>query len=511
VAGNKAFIVNRIGDLGFLLGIFILFSLFNDLPVPGGDGSILSFSFLSENAHLLEGLKLFGISAVTIICLCLFVGAAGKSAQIPLYVWLPDAMSGPTPVSALIHAATMVTAGVYMVGRLNFLFSMSDAALGVIAVTGAVTALMAATIGCLQNDIKKVLAYSTISQLGYMFLAMGVGAYSAGVFHLMTHAFFKACLFLGAGSVILGMHHEQDIRFMGGLRKEMPRTFMTFLIATVAIAGLPPFSGFFSKDEILWAAWSSSHGHPLLWFAGFITAGITSFYMTRLVVLTFFGERKHGRHDDHDAANIVKESPVSITVPLMILAAFSIAVGFTGVPAALGGSTRFAHFLQPVLGGHADTAHHLQMEYLLMAASVLIVIAGAGLAYLFYGLRPELAERMSERFRQLHSLVYNKYFIDEIYGFIFVTGIKTFAKIINAFDRYVIDLAVNLFGFLLRIESMLAGWFDLKVIDGFVNFFADSVSYAGEEVRKIQTGKVQAYIMFMLFAVALGVLYKAIF
>ncbi len=515
VAGNKAFIVNRVGDLGFLIGIFLLFWLLKDRVAAGGE-AMLSFSFLSDNVHLLDGINIFGISAVTVICLCLFVGATGKSAQIPLYVWLPDAMAGPTPVSALIHAATMVTAGVYMIGRLNFLFSMSGTALAVIAVTGAATAFLAATIGCLQNDIKKVLAYSTISQLGYMFLAMGVGAYSAGIFHLMTHAFFKACLFLGAGSVILGLHHEQDIRRMGGLRRSMPKTFMTFIIATVAIAGLPPFSGFFSKDEILWAAWSGSHGHPLLWFVGFITAGITSFYMTRLAVLTFFGESRfeHGQEEDeagHRGSNRIKESPYLITLPLIVLAFFSIIAGFAGVPQALGGSNKFSQFLAPVMGHHTAPLHHDPMEYLLMAASILIVLAGAGLGYLLYGLRPHFAERISGSFRYLYDLVYNKYFIDEIYEVIFVSGTKNLMVIADAFDRYVIDLIVNLSGFLLRIEAMIIGWFDLNFIDRVVNLVADLTLSAGNGVRKIQTGRIQAYVMLMLFAVTLGILYRFIF
>ncbi|MBI4842790.1 MAG: NADH-quinone oxidoreductase subunit L [Nitrospirae bacterium] len=510
VAGNKAFIVNRVGDLGFLLGIFLLFSLLAEqlsaggaLSLANGNSSILSFSFLAENVHLLGGINIFGMSAVTVICLCLFAGATGKSAQIPLYVWLPDAMAGPTPVSALIHAATMVTAGVYMIARLSFLFSMSSTALGVIAVTGAATALLAASLGCVQNDIKKVLAYSTISQLGYMFLAMGVGAYSAGIFHLMTHAFFKACLFLGAGSVILALHHEQDITRMGGLRRFMPMTFITFIIAAFAISGLPPFSGFFSKDEILWSAWSSSNGHPLLWFAGFLTAGMTSFYMTRLAMLTFFGENRSGL--------IIKESPFLVTAPLMILAFFSLFAGFTGVPEALGGNNMFSHFLDPVFGIQGGAAHHDTMEYVLMSASVLIVIAGAGLGYLLYGHRPQLARILPEKFRHLHKLLYNKYFIDEIYDAVFVSGTKMFASFISAFDKYVIDLIVNIFGFVLRIEAMIIGWFDLHFIDKAVDLIAEFTLSAGSGARKIQTGRIQAYVMLMLFAVTLGILYRLIF
>src|SRR5574340_109295 len=316
-----------------------------------------------------------------------------------------------------------------MIGRLNFLFAMSHTAMAVIAVTGAATALVAATMGCVQNDIKKVLAYSTVSQLGYMFLAMGVGAWSAGLFHVMTHAFFKACLFLGAGSVILGMHHEQDIRKMGGLRKYMPRTFATFLIATTAIMGIPPLSGFFSKDEILWQAWSSEHGHPSLWLAGFLTAGITAFYMARLLFLTFFGETRRvdhhahqGEHEEHNH-HAISESPSAVTVPLIILAGFSVVVGLLGVPEALGGSNRIVEFLAPVLGHHSAAGHD-PMEYVLVVASIVAALAGGGLAYLFYLARPEIPALLAERLRPVHRLVFNKYFIDEIYEVLFVTGTK---------------------------------------------------------------------------------------
>lgn len=525
IAGNKAFIVNRVGDLGFILGIFLLFwTLSGRLIETGviGVQPILSFSFLSGNIHLLDGLQISGISVATIICLCLFVGATGKSAQIPLYVWLPDAMAGPTPVSALIHAATMVTAGVYMIARLNFLFSMSGVALGVIAVIGAATALMAATIGCLQNDIKKVLAYSTVSQLGYMFLAMGVGAYSAGVFHLMTHAFFKACLFLGAGSVILGMHHEQDIRHMGGLRQYMPKTFATFLIATAAIGGVPPLSGFFSKDEILWSAWSSSHGHPLLWLIGFVTAGMTAFYMSRLLLLTFFGEHRgehrnsgapehalHGGHNSHgDGHHEIHESPNAITIPLIILALFAVIAGFAGVPAALGGGDSFGHFLGPVLGHHETAAHHDPMEYVLMAASVGIVFCGFGIAWVFYVRKPELPERLAARLSPVYKLVSNKYYVDEIYGLIFVSGTKLLTRLLAGFDRYVIDLVVNLSAFILRIKSLAAGWFDNAVVDGIVNLTADSAIAVGRRAGRLQTGKIQLYLMLLLLALAAGLLYR---
>ncbi|PKL51939.1 MAG: NADH-quinone oxidoreductase subunit L [Nitrospira bacterium HGW-Nitrospira-1] len=522
-AGNKAFIVNRIGDFGFILGMLVLYSLLRESVFTGGLAgveapSLLSFRFLEMNIHLLTNTELFGISAATLVCLCLFVGAAGKSAQIPLYVWLPDAMAGPTPVSALIHAATMVTAGIYMIGRLHFLFSMSAAALQVIAVIGAATALFAATIGCVQNDIKKVLAYSTVSQLGYMFLGMGVAAYSAGIFHLMTHAFFKACLFLGSGSVILGMRHEQDIRWMGGLKKYMPRTFATFLIATLALSGLPPFSGFFSKDEILWQAWKT--GHHGLWLMGFISAGITAFYMTRLVILTFYGlNRLHLRpsqdlehdHDNHDhGRHDVRESPASITAPLIILAFFSLVAGFIGIPAALGGGNRFEHFLVPVFGHHASAPHHDPMEYLLMFASVTVALAGIAAGVFFYRIRPELPDKIVSRIKTFHRIVYNKYYVDEIYGVIFVSGTKLLAKASAAFDRYVIDLLVDLAAYVLRVNSYLSGAFDRIVVDGLVNGAASSFLFSGEQLRRLQTGKIQAYVMLLLFLIVIGVSFAVI-
>ncbi len=515
IAGNKAFIVNRVGDFGFILGILALYSLLKDKIFGGGlvvpvAPSLLSFRFLAENVHLINNTDIFGVSAATVICLCLFVGAAGKSAQIPLYVWLPDAMAGPTPVSALIHAATMVTAGIYMIGRLNFLFSMSGTSLNVIATVGAATTLFAATIGCAQNDIKKVLAYSTVSQLGYMFLGMGVAAYSSGIFHLMTHAFFKACLFLCAGSIILGMHHEQDIRWMGGLKRYMPKTFLTFMIATLAISGVPPFSGFFSKDEILWQAWKT--GHQFLWLMGFIAAGMTSFYMTRLVMVTFYGEtRLHLRpfhddgydRDDHHRYG-VKESPSSMTTPLVILALFSGVAGFIGVPAALGGGNHFEHFLMPVFGHHA-APHHDPMEYVLMFASVAVALGGIGAGVFLYRIRPELPDIIVSKIKTVHRIVYNKYFVDEIYAFLFVSGTILLTRVFASFDRYVIDLFVDLAAYVLRFKSYISGAIDRVIVDGLVNGVAESFLFSGSQFRKIQTGRIQAYVMVLLFLVVLGV------
>jgi NADH-quinone oxidoreductase subunit L len=339
-AGKKAFIVNRIGDAGFLLGIFLLFWNL------GGGAHSLSFQEIAAHA------KAIPLSTVTIITLLLFVGATGKSAQLPLYVWLPDAMAGPTPVSALIHAATMVTAGVYMIARLNFLFILSETSMAVVATVGALTALFAASIGLAQTDIKRVLAYSTISQLGYMFLGVGVGAFSAGIFHLMTHAFFKGLLFLGAGSVIHGMSGEQDMQKMGGLRTHQPITFVTMFVATLAIAGIPGLAGFFSKDEILAQAFASPHGSPWLWATGVVAAGLTSFYMFRLLFLTFFGECRADEHTRHH----IHESPAVMTVPLMILAVLSVIGGYVGLPAHWLWGNRFEAFLEPVFAG-AEGGH----------------------------------------------------------------------------------------------------------------------------------------------------------
>ncbi|HXX36206.1 MAG TPA: NADH-quinone oxidoreductase subunit L, partial [Thermodesulfobacteriota bacterium] len=337
-AGKKAFVVNRVGDFGFLLGMFLLFIHFGTLHFSD------IFGALQKNPHMLD------TATATTITILLFIGACGKSAQIPIYVWLPDAMEGPTPVSSLIHAATMVTAGVYMVARCNVLYSLAPISMAVVAIVGVATAIFTASIGFCQNDIKKVLAYSTISQLGYMFLGVGVGAYSAGIFHLMTHAFFKGLLFLGAGSVMHALSGELDMRKMGGLRKKIPYTFWTFFIATLAIAGIPGLSGFFSKDEILWQAFSSPHGYWLLWAVAALAAGMTAFYMFRALFMTFFGQ---SRVDEH-VAHHVHESPKIMTIPLMVLAVLSIIGGYIGVPHILGGANHIHEFLAPVLGGGAE-------------------------------------------------------------------------------------------------------------------------------------------------------------
>ncbi|MBI3795599.1 MAG: NADH-quinone oxidoreductase subunit L [Deltaproteobacteria bacterium] len=498
-AGNKAFIVNRIGDAGFTLGIFTIFWGLNS----AGHGTTPVFRELVPVAHYLQTVSVWGIPAATLAALFLFIGATGKSAQIPLYVWLPDAMAGPTPVSALIHAATMVTAGVYMMARMHFVFSLAPVAMNVVATVGALTAIFAATIGLAQNDIKRVLAYSTVSQLGYMVLGVGVGAYAAAIFHLLTHAFFKACLFLGSGSVIHAMGGEQDMRKMGGLREKMPYTFMTFFISTLAIAGLPPLSGFFSKDEILWKTFSG--GHPFLWLLGFAGAGMTAFYMFRQVFMTFFGESRADHHTQHH----LHESPPVMTYPLIILATGAVLAGFLGVPAALGGSNRFEQWLEPVLvGGHGHAAHVTEhavesLEYLLMIASVGIAVAGILLAYQMYyrkTLSPEVFS--SAGGGAFYDLVYNKYYIDEIYQATFVRGTLALCWLGANFDLYVIDYLVNGAARLTAFIAWLNGWFDNLVIDGLVNAIADGIFAIGNRLRQIQTGSINVYLYVIVGAVA---------
>ena len=463
-AGKKAFIVNRVGDAGFLLATFLIFWNLG----PGNHS--LAFSEIGAAVGQIDP------STITLIALLLFVGATGKSAQLPLYVWLPDAMAGPTPVSALIHAATMVTAGVYMIARMNFLFSLAPAAMEVVATVGALTAIFAATIGLAQNDIKKVLAYSTISQLGYMFLGVGVGAYSAGVFHLMTHAFFKGLLFLGSGSVIHAMSGEQDMRKMGGLRKHLPITYATFLVGTLAIAGIPGLSGFFSKDLVLASVYGS--GHHGLWLVAVCAAGMTSFYMFRLLFMTFFGECRADHHVQHH----LHESPPSMTGPLCVLAGLSIVGGYVGLPLHIAWGDRFSHFLAPVLG---EPSLHLgeAAEIALMATSVAVGLIGLAAAYVMYVQRPELPGRITSSIGGLYTLVYNKYYVDEIYD--------------AAFVRTTLALAYGLWR-----------WFDVAVVDGIVNGSAALVAANARAWRRLQTGNVQHYAASLLFGavVVLGYL-----
>ncbi len=429
-AGKKAFIVNRIGDFGFFVGMGLIVVTIGTLNIP-------------EMRHILESNpQILTTGMVTAITIFLFVGAAGKSAQIPLYVWLPDAMAGPTPVSALIHAATMVTAGVYMIARLNFLYVLAPATMWIVAFVGALTALYAATIGMAQNDIKKVLAYSTISQLGYMFTAVGVGAFTAGIFHLMTHAFFKALLFLGAGSVIHAMSGEQDIRNMGGLKEKMPVTYWTFLIATLAISGVPPLSGFFSKDEILWKALSAGHGSVIFWLLGLVAAVITAFYMFRLFFVAFTGESRASS----EVKKHIHESPFSMSSVLLVLGILSVIGGFVGIPHILGGHNSFEGFLEPVF--HASdvapkiVSHSVEINLLIL--SLLAAATGIFLAYMMYVKNKDLPKIFVKKFSALHSLVYDKYRIDELYGVLFVRPFLAIGRFFSeVFDRRVVDGAVR--------------------------------------------------------------------
>jgi NADH-quinone oxidoreductase subunit L len=443
-AGKKAFIVNRIGDFGFLLAMFLLVDRFGSLDFTH------IFQAINVNPEWHGGI-------LTAIALLLVLGAVGKSAQIPLYVWLPDAMEGPTPVSALIHAATMVTAGVYMVARCHVLFDRSPYALGVVAIIGAATCIFAACIGMVQRDIKRVLAYSTVSQLGYMFLACGVGAYTAGIFHLITHAFFKALLFLAAGSVIHALSGEQDMRKMGGLRKRIPITFWTMTMGVFAIAGLPPWAGFFSKDDILYQAFVSPHSlGKIPWFIGLVTVGMTAFYMFRLWFKTFFGPEhfeEHADMHDHGAAvhthggshavmvadheedhkHGVHESPWIMLFPLVVLAILSVIGGWVGIPDGMGGHNEIEHFLDPVF---ADSAKEVAvatgssgLELLLSAVSVLTAFVGIFFAYLFYCKKPGTAAALAERAPALYNLVINKFYIDEIYSALIVTPLLIFTRL----------------------------------------------------------------------------------
>jgi NADH-quinone oxidoreductase subunit L len=466
-AGKKAFVVNRIGDAGFLLGMFVLFW-------AGADAGSASLRFADVNA-LAPGLP-EGVAALA--ALLLFVGATGKSAQIPLFVWLPDAMAGPTPVSALIHAATMVTAGIYMVARLNAVYLAAPWVMDLIATIGALTAFGAATVAIVQNDIKKVLAYSTVSQLGYMFLALGVGAFGAAVFHVMTHAFFKALLFLGAGSVIHSLHEEQDIRNMGGLRAKMPITWITFGIGTAAIAGVPFLSGFFSKDEILASTFDS--GHWLLWGLGVITAGMTAFYMTRLFVLTFHGEYR-GVREKFDGA---EESPLSMTSVLTALAVLATLGGYLGVPAVLGGDNLFAHYLEPVVGHHQLHMGHAE-EIALMLISVAIALTGIFVARRLYASGPGHAATLSTSDRGLRAVLSNAYYVDTAYDRGIVAGIGALAQLLWRFV-------------------------DVVVIDGLANGLARATQTLAGSWRQWSTGNVQHYAFSVLIGVAMLVVAVAL-
>jgi NADH-quinone oxidoreductase subunit L len=581
-AGKKAFITNRIGDWGFVLGVFLIFFTFGTID----------FRAVAHAAAAMP-VETAGFGTISMICLLLFVGATGKSAQIPLYVWLPDAMEGPTPVSALIHAATMVTAGVYMVARNAVLFEHAPTVMLIVAIVGALTALTAATIGLVQNDIKRVLAYSTVSQLGYMFLAAGVGAFAAGVFHLVTHAFFKALLFLGSGSVIHAMAGEQDMQRMGGLKKYMPVTCVTMTIGTLAIAGIPPLAGFFSKDEILYRAFL---GNRVLWALGIVTALLTAFYMARLMALTFFGSYRgpawsrtashaaaaeaaahgvthprdahaHGQaqRDDHEvthgAADVLQahawhgphESPGTMTMPLMALAVGAIVVGFIGIPAVLGGADTIGTFLEPSfavaaeepglrgpayargaaeepgvrrpayvrgaaeepgvrrpayvrgadLSGPPSPEMHLShgVEIGLMILSVLVAAGGILLARHMYVRRPEIAAGLAERWPGLHSLLFHKYYVDELYDATVIRGVLASARGLWKVDGTVVDGAVNGSGALTRLTSWISHMADKYIVDGGVNLVGWTAGEGSLFLRRLQTGLVQNYALLMVLGV----------
>ncbi len=483
-AGKKAFVVNRIGDFGFLLAMFLIISHFGSLDFSQ------VFSAIQANPDWHGG-------TLTTIALLLVLGAAGKSAQIPLYVWLPDAMEGPTPVSALIHAATMVTAGIYMVARCHVLFDRSPYALLVVSIIGASTALFAACIGMVQHDIKRVLAYSTVSQLGYMFMACGVGAYTAGIFHLLTHAFFKALLFLAAGSVIHALSGEQDMRKMGGLWRKIPITFWTMTAGVVAIAGIPPLAGFFSKDEILYQAYISNN--PLakvLWLVGLITALMTSFYMFRLWFKTFFGASRfdehaaahhaaEGEHDDAQAthAHGVHESPWIMTVPLILLAILSIIGGWVGVPAAMGGHNEIEEFLAPVFtsGAHEEVVNTVAshgLELGLAATSVFAGVLGFGFAYLWYFKKPGSAAAYAKKAPGLYRLVENKFSIDELYNAAIITPLLMFTRLI------------------------LGGLIDSGLVNGSGALAGATTRGLSSITRRMQSGNIRSYAGWLAFGAA---------
>jgi len=459
-AAKKAFVMNRIGDLGFLLGVFLIFTTF---------GSVEFAKIFPQAAEMLPG-----NATITLIALLLFIGACGKSAQLPLFTWLPDAMAGPTPVSALIHAATMVTAGIYMIARSNLLFDLAPVVQHVIAIVGLATALMAAIIALTQTDIKKVLAYSTVSQLGYMFLGLGVGAYNGAFFHVITHAFFKALLFLCAGSVIHALHHEQDMRHMGGLRKKLPVTFLTMLVGTIAIAGLPPFSGFFSKDEILAHVYAHS---KVMWGIATFGAFLTAFYMFRMLFLTFYGNYR----GTHHAEEKIHESPKSMTIPLIILAVLSAIGGAIGVPEVLGGSHWLSHWLAPVIRHAGDAPDHAT-EYALMGVSVLGVLVSIVIAYGKYVKRNHVPVPDEAGRSFLANLSYRKFYLDEVY---------------DAVIRKPLDA---LSGFLYKIV-------DKKLIDGIVNGLGWGTSEAGKGIRLLQSGNVGFYIFMMVIGIVSLLLY----
>ncbi len=512
-AGKKAFIVNRIGDIGMFIGILILFTNYK------------TFTFDVIFEQIAAGNLPFGSEAwLTAAGILVFMGAVGKSAQFPLHVWLPDAMEGPTPVSALIHAATMVAAGVFLVTRI-FVMLTADAML-VIAVIGAFTSLLSATIALTQNDIKKVLAYSTVSQLGYMIMSLGVGAYVFAFFHLVTHAFFKACLFLGSGSVIHAMHHEQDIQKMGGLKKKMPITYWTFLISTLAISGIPLTSGFLSKDGILAGtlAFGKLTGHWLIPITGFTVAALTAFYMFRLVILTFHGEPK-----DHHKFEHAHETPWVMTAPLVILSVLSIFIFYTPNPISpdagwfmknwvktptqvVPDNTRYHHMVESTEEAkaeiHGEIVHSVEYtetmhwaHYPAMLMSLIVAGFGILIALIFYTWKKVNADKLADKLKLLYKGSLNKWYIDELYDKTAISGTLNFSSILAWFDQKIIDGAVNGSAWLTRVVSKFSGWFDTFAVDGLVNFTAFFSGFVGFSFKKLQTGKVQTYIVFVIFSV----------
>jgi len=461
-AGVKAFVVNRVGDFGFVLAVLLIFLTFGTLDftevfaaVPTSVGNATYQLFGGE------------ITVITLIALLLFLGATGKSAQLPLYVWLPDAMEGPTPVSALIHAATMVTAGVFMVARCAPIFSLSETAMNTVAIVGGLTAIFAATIGLVQNDIKRVIAYSTISQLGYMFLGLGVGAFTAGIFHLTTHAFFKGLLFLASGSVIHALSGEQDMRKMGALKSKIKITHAVFIVGSLALAGIFPFAGFFSKDEILWSAYNASTLGRVLWALGVVGAFMTAFYSFRLIYLTFYGKSRI----DHDVEHHVHESPKVMTIPLMILALFSFCIGWIGMPGAFSShGNLFSNFLSPLFPHHVaagEESHWLELG--LMLFSVGVAAYGIWLAYYLYVKKTAIPDSIAEKFKGVYTLLLNKYKVDEIYNAIFVDGLVH------------------------KVAKFLYTVGDVKIIDGAVNGIATAIGTISQKGKKLQTGYLQQY------------------
>jgi NADH-quinone oxidoreductase subunit L len=488
-AGKKAFVMNRVGDAGFILGMLLMLWVLGTVRFTDVNALLRGGGFHPET---------MGFGVLSAMSLLMFVGATGKSAQVPLYTWLPDAMEGPTPVSALIHAATMVTAGVYMVARSAALFQLTPGTSAMVATVGAFTAILAASIALVQNDIKRVLAYSTVSQLGYMFVALGVGAYWVAVFHLFTHAFFKALLFLGSGSVIHALGGEQDMRRMGALRKRIPVTHWTMLAGSVAIAGIPGLAGFFSKDEILWQAYSAPQGSTILWLVGLATAGLTAFYMFRLMNMTFYGaSRVTAEKEAH-----IHESPAVMTVPLAVLALGSVLAGWLGTPKLWhlsAGFRTFERWLAPAFGAAEGVEHPASTEWILMGLSVTVALIGIGVARYFYAIRTEIPERVAAACRPLYTVLYNKWYVDELYDFLFVNSLgKGGGRLCGAFDRNVVDGGVNGAGWLTRLTGRVSIWWDTWIVDGAVRLTAFLVKALSYPVCILQTGRVQAYAFYVV-------------